>query len=230
MSACTQVLKRSGSPSEKKCAERIMPVRAHAAARTGWRLARCHVLRRAAHTSLTAHSTRRPPRLAPPRHQLQARGALTPRTCWSRPQVIKNEHFLLVTLVLCNAAATEALPIFLDRLVDPFTAVLLSVSVVLVFGEHRLRCIASARPSPLALVPGPPLAAGSWVTRRCVRGRARPDPGGSVQQRGWPPPAPFPPPAAVPTHNPAAAALQARSCPRPCVPATVCRSARPAPG
>ncbi|KAI8471248.1 MAG: hypothetical protein J3K34DRAFT_520738 [Monoraphidium minutum] len=49
--------------------------------------------------------------------------------------VIANEHFLLVTLLLCNAAATEALPLFLDRLADPLTAVLLSTSVVLVFGE-----------------------------------------------------------------------------------------------
>ncbi|GLC43679.1 hypothetical protein PLESTM_001503800 [Pleodorina starrii] len=49
--------------------------------------------------------------------------------------VIKHQHFLLVTLLLCNAAATEALPLFIDRLADPVTAVALSVSVVLVFGE-----------------------------------------------------------------------------------------------
>jgi CBS domain containing-hemolysin-like protein len=35
-------------------------------------------------------------------------------------------------LSLC---ASQALPIFLDKLVDPVTAVLLSVSVVLVIGE-----------------------------------------------------------------------------------------------
>ncbi|KAG2437901.1 hypothetical protein HXX76_005517 [Chlamydomonas incerta] len=49
--------------------------------------------------------------------------------------VIKHQHFLLVTLLLCNALATEALPLFLDRLADPVTAVILSVTVVLVFGE-----------------------------------------------------------------------------------------------
>ncbi|GIL60818.1 hypothetical protein Vafri_15336 [Volvox africanus] len=49
--------------------------------------------------------------------------------------VIKHQHFLLVTLLLCNAAATEALPLFIDRLADPVTAVILSVSVVLIFGE-----------------------------------------------------------------------------------------------
>lgn len=49
--------------------------------------------------------------------------------------VIKNQHLLLVTLLLCNACASEALPLFLDRLADPFTAVLVSVTVVLIFGE-----------------------------------------------------------------------------------------------
>ena len=84
-------------------------------------------------------------------------------------QVIKRPHWLLVTLVLVNAAATEvtrltsfvlwhylrnpivhspnrtskkthelqlqALPLFLDRLADPITAVLVSVTVVLIFGK-----------------------------------------------------------------------------------------------
>eukprot|EP00891_Asterochloris_glomerata_P001825 jgi/Astpho2/1825/gw1.00038.77.1_t len=49
--------------------------------------------------------------------------------------VLKRPHWLLVTLVLCNAAASETLPIFLDRLADPITAIIISVSVVLVFGE-----------------------------------------------------------------------------------------------
>lgn len=49
--------------------------------------------------------------------------------------VLSAHHDLLVTLLLCNAAANEALPIFLDRLVDPATAVLLSVTCVLIFGE-----------------------------------------------------------------------------------------------
>ena len=71
--------------------------------------------------------------------------------------MLKRPHYLLVTLVMCNAAATEvrscsgnntpqacghadpvpmqALPIVLDRLADPYTAVLLSIVVVLFFGE-----------------------------------------------------------------------------------------------
>lgn len=76
-------------------------------------------------------------------------------------QVIRRPHWLLVTLVLVNAAATEvctclapaakflnrqlcqgfalqALPLFLDRLADPVTAVLVSVVVVLIFGKQEL--------------------------------------------------------------------------------------------
>ena len=48
--------------------------------------------------------------------------------------VLRRPHVLLVTLLLCNAAAAEALPLFLDRLADPVTAVLVSVTVVLLFG------------------------------------------------------------------------------------------------
>ena len=49
--------------------------------------------------------------------------------------VVTWPHRLLVTLLLVNAAASEALPLVLDRLTDPVTAVLLSVGVILVFGE-----------------------------------------------------------------------------------------------
>lgn len=34
-------------------------------------------------------------------------------------QIVAHPHRLLVTLVLCNASATEALPLFLDRLYNP---------------------------------------------------------------------------------------------------------------
>ncbi|EYU46611.1 hypothetical protein ABFS82_04G025800 [Erythranthe guttata] len=49
--------------------------------------------------------------------------------------VVKKQHQLLVTLLLCNAAAMEALPIFLDKLFHPVVAVILSVTFVLAFGE-----------------------------------------------------------------------------------------------
>ena len=41
-----------------------------------------------------------------------------------------------MTLLLVNAAAMEALPIFLDRLLSPTAAIVLSVTAVLFFGEQ----------------------------------------------------------------------------------------------
>ncbi|KAG2442805.1 hypothetical protein HXX76_002884 [Chlamydomonas incerta] len=49
--------------------------------------------------------------------------------------LIKSGHHLLVTLLLCNAMAMEALPLFLDKLATPFIAVAISVTAVLFFGE-----------------------------------------------------------------------------------------------
>ncbi|KAK4438029.1 DUF21 domain-containing protein [Sesamum alatum] len=49
--------------------------------------------------------------------------------------VVKNQHLLLCTLLICNAAAMEALPIFLDSLVSAWGAILISVTLILLFGE-----------------------------------------------------------------------------------------------
>jgi metal transporter CNNM len=49
--------------------------------------------------------------------------------------IISNHHLLLVTLMLWNASATEALPIFLDALVSEIYAIIISVTLVLMFGE-----------------------------------------------------------------------------------------------
>mmetsp|Transcript_36977 Transcript_36977/g.35685 ORF Transcript_36977/g.35685 Transcript_36977/m.35685 type:complete len:142 (+) Transcript_36977:285-710(+) len=49
--------------------------------------------------------------------------------------ILEQHHFLLVTLLLANACAMEALPIFLDRLVPAFWAIVISVTAVLFFGE-----------------------------------------------------------------------------------------------
>ena len=90
--------------------------------------------------------------------------------------VIASHHDLLVSLLLVNAAANEALPIFLDRLVDSTTAVLLSVTCVLVFGEILPSAIMTG-PAQLkiaaALAPGvralmlltTPI---SWPMARCL--------------------------------------------------------------
>ena len=49
--------------------------------------------------------------------------------------IVKRHHLLLVTLLLLNSAANETLPLFLDRIVPSWMAVVISVTLVLVFGE-----------------------------------------------------------------------------------------------
>ncbi|XP_015958608.2 DUF21 domain-containing protein At4g14240-like [Arachis duranensis] len=57
--------------------------------------------------------------------------------------VVKKQHQLLVTLLLCNAAAMEALPLYLDKLFNQFVAIILSVTFVLFFGEVIPQAICS---------------------------------------------------------------------------------------
>lgn len=49
--------------------------------------------------------------------------------------ILSKRHWLLATLLLCNAGAMEALPLFLDKLMPEYLAIIVSVSLVLVFGE-----------------------------------------------------------------------------------------------
>ncbi|XP_048131001.1 DUF21 domain-containing protein At1g47330-like isoform X2 [Rhodamnia argentea] len=49
--------------------------------------------------------------------------------------VVKNQHLLLCTLLVGNSLAMETLPIFLDKLLPPWAAVLISVTLILMFGE-----------------------------------------------------------------------------------------------
>ena len=49
--------------------------------------------------------------------------------------ILAKRHWLLVTLLLMNAFAMEALPLFLDKIVPEYLAIIISVSLVLLFGE-----------------------------------------------------------------------------------------------
>lgn len=49
--------------------------------------------------------------------------------------VLHDHHLLLATLLLSNSVAMESLPIFLDALVPAIFAVLISTTLVLIFGE-----------------------------------------------------------------------------------------------
>ena len=50
-------------------------------------------------------------------------------------KLVSNHHWLLVTLLLCNSFACEAMPIFLSKLVNEMMAIVLSVTVLLFVGE-----------------------------------------------------------------------------------------------
>ncbi|KAL4644540.1 hypothetical protein ACB092_02G172100 [Castanea dentata] len=49
--------------------------------------------------------------------------------------VVRRQHLLLCTLLICNAVAMETLPIFLDSLVTAWGAIVISVTLVVLFGE-----------------------------------------------------------------------------------------------
>ncbi|XP_019095925.1 PREDICTED: DUF21 domain-containing protein At5g52790 isoform X2 [Camelina sativa] len=49
--------------------------------------------------------------------------------------LVKNQHLLLCTLLIGNALAMEALPVFVDSLLPAWGAVLISVTLILAFGE-----------------------------------------------------------------------------------------------
>ncbi|CAN1751509.1 DUF21 domain-containing protein At4g14240 [Linum perenne] len=57
--------------------------------------------------------------------------------------VVQKQHQLLVTLLLCNAASMEALPIYLDKMFNQYVAIILSVTFVLFFGEVIPQAICS---------------------------------------------------------------------------------------
>jgi len=60
--------------------------------------------------------------------------------------LLANQHLLLVTLLIGNATAMEALPIFLDELVPTYIAIIMSVSFVLVFGEILPQAVCTSNP------------------------------------------------------------------------------------
>lgn len=57
--------------------------------------------------------------------------------------VVKNQHLLLCTLLIGNSLAMEALPIFLDSLITAWGAILISVTLILMFGEILPQAVCS---------------------------------------------------------------------------------------
>ncbi|XP_076921110.1 DUF21 domain-containing protein At2g14520-like [Bidens hawaiensis] len=67
---------------------------------------------------------------------LAASGKPVDRLCASKIlSVVKKHHLVLCTLLISNATAMEALPIFLNKLVPELGAIIISVTLILFFGE-----------------------------------------------------------------------------------------------
>ncbi|ESQ43235.1 hypothetical protein EUTSA_v10013346mg [Eutrema salsugineum] len=57
--------------------------------------------------------------------------------------LVKNQHLLLCTLLIGNALAMEALPVFVDSLLPAWGSVLISVTLILAFGEILPQAVCS---------------------------------------------------------------------------------------
>lgn len=66
-------------------------------------------------------------------------------------QLVARPHWLLCTLLLCNAACMEALPLFLDRLLNPLAAILLRCGVRVQPGMQPAGALARRYAQPHAI-------------------------------------------------------------------------------
>uniref|UniRef100_A0A5B6ZAE3 DUF21 domain-containing protein n=1 Tax=Davidia involucrata TaxID=16924 RepID=A0A5B6ZAE3_DAVIN len=77
--------------------------------------------------------------------------------------VVKNQHLLLCTLLICNAASMEALPIFLDSLVSAWGAILISVTLILLFGEIIPQSVCSRHGLAIGAAVAPVVQVLVWI-------------------------------------------------------------------
>jgi len=77
--------------------------------------------------------------------------------------LIRNQHWLLVTLLLGNAIVLETLPLVLDKLVSSWVAILLSVFVVLFFAEIFPMAVCKAKGLAIGAAAAPLVILLMWV-------------------------------------------------------------------
>ncbi|XP_020234035.1 DUF21 domain-containing protein At2g14520-like [Cajanus cajan] len=77
--------------------------------------------------------------------------------------VVRNQHLLLCTLLICNAIAMEALPVFLDSLVVWWGAILISVTLILLFGEIIPQSICSRHGLAIGATVAPVVRVLVWI-------------------------------------------------------------------
>ncbi|XP_043707998.1 DUF21 domain-containing protein At2g14520-like isoform X2 [Telopea speciosissima] len=77
--------------------------------------------------------------------------------------VVRKQHLLLCTLLICNAAAMETLPIFLDGLISAWGAILISVTLILLFGEIIPQSICSRHGLAIGAAVAPMVRVLVWI-------------------------------------------------------------------
>ena len=78
--------------------------------------------------------------------------------------MLSKHHWLLVTLLVVNAAAMETLPILLDNLVPSYIAIIMSVTLVLICGEIIPQALCTNRPLLIGSFFAPMIRVLMWVT------------------------------------------------------------------
>ncbi|XP_042477080.1 DUF21 domain-containing protein At2g14520-like isoform X2 [Macadamia integrifolia] len=77
--------------------------------------------------------------------------------------VVRKQHLLLCTLLICNAAAMETLPIFLDGLISAWGAILISVTLILLFGEIIPQSVCSRHGLAIGAAVAPVVRVLVWI-------------------------------------------------------------------
>lgn len=98
--------------------------------------------------------------------EIEAKGSeLSKRQAEKIFSVIDQNHWMLVTLLLCNALAMEALPLFLDKVVSPLLVIIISVTAVLIFGEIIPQALCTGESQiKIAVIFCPIVTALMWIT------------------------------------------------------------------
>jgi metal transporter CNNM len=78
--------------------------------------------------------------------------------------VTASPHWLLVTLLLTNAAAIESMPMIIDSILNPIAAICISVVLVLVFGEVIPQALFIRHALPIGSFFSLPLRCLMWAT------------------------------------------------------------------
>jgi metal transporter CNNM len=78
--------------------------------------------------------------------------------------LLDKHHWLLVTLLVVNAAAMETLPILLDNLVPSYVAIIMSVTLVLIAGEIIPQAVCTNRPLLIGAFFAPFIRVLMWFT------------------------------------------------------------------